>query len=97
ARSTLFLYTTLFRSGGAEQLRGRDGGGKPRLLDPHLPVHDGRSARTGGNFAGGGRGSDHEHHAGGRHGAYPRDRPAEVAGSQAADRKSTRLNSSHVK
>src|SRR5690606_40890717 len=79
-RSTLFPYTTLFRS--------RDAEGEQLPLDPH------RRHRPGGQDR---RGAD----------PHPRDAPAGRArrrgtlalqgGVARRDRKSTRLNSSHVK
>src|SRR3712207_8769269 len=72
-RSTLFPYTTLFRSGGAGEVHGAAGGGRW-----HGPG-GGRRGRAVRGDGGSGRG-----------GARPR------AGGAAADRKSTRLNSSHA-
>src|SRR5437773_4711069 len=74
-RSTLFPYTTLFRSpGGAGHRHAREGGGRPLRL-ASLRGEDFMERRrflvkTGGVLA--------------------------AAGAAAADRKSTRLNSSHI-
>src|SRR5690606_40605928 len=71
-RSTLFPYTTLFRSGGSV----------PRLVLAWWPAQQGDGAGDGGRpqLAGSG--------------AQP---AGDLVGAPLADRKSTRLNSSHVK
>src|SRR3712207_7175008 len=79
-RSTLFPYTTLFRSGGF---------GEVRRGHPGLP---GPERRPGAGVEGGLRGGRREDQG---------DPDAATAGevrgdAQAADRKSTRLNSSHA-
>src|SRR5699024_12091016 len=89
--STLFPYTTLFRSGGGDE-RGRvlrlalPAPGQKPGVPPHAPAAE---------FYGGGGPAVHvcgQHHrspvSGGGH------RPAGAPAAQ--DRKSTRLNSSHV-
>src|SRR5690606_41011650 len=80
ARSTLFPYTTLFRSGG----RGRCLRRAPRGDDPAGAEEALRQAAPGARHAG-----DAQHQL----------RPAPGHGAQGRheDRKSTRLNSSHVK
>src|SRR3712207_7130929 len=79
-RSTLFPYTTLFRSGHAGGHRG--GGGEAE------PVGSCRS----------GRGEDRRQQGSGTGGGRPApvDARDHEAPAQAADRKSTRLNSSHA-
>src|SRR5688572_30896580 len=70
-RSTLFPYTTLFRSTSSRRTRRRSSGTSP------TPCHD-----RGGRYN-----SSHDEKVGGDHRAHCRPRWA--------DRKSTRLNSSH--
>src|SRR3989442_11755877 len=80
-RSTLFPYTTLFRSGHTEPT---DTGGCPTQLRGGHRHHHGQAARQ-------------EHHSHG-HAVHDRgrkrERPRPV---RIRDRKSTRLNSSHVR
>src|SRR3712207_8289975 len=87
-RSTLFPYTTLFRSEGAEG-GGAEGRRERRARAP-IPGHgvavEGR--RDGGRLA-----RDVEQDGG--HGAAEQRAPVH-AGEQDEDRKSTRLNSSHA-
>src|SRR5207302_10221679 len=81
-RSTLFPYTTLFRSGaGAEGHTRQDGAGE------HFQLAPAQHHRAVGNGAG-----RHDLHA-----AVADHAAAVDAAAQQQDRKSTRLNSSHVK
>src|SRR5690554_7151413 len=73
-RSTLFPYTTLFRSRGRGAPRGGDGGPPGRRAEPPDGGAQSPPPRGGGT-------SD----------------PAGGPGSEVPDRKSTRLNSSHVR
>src|SRR3989442_4419592 len=75
-RSTLFPYTTLFRSGG--HCPGAGGSDFHRETEGNPPLRDRRRIRRRGDF-----------HTSRRHLAGDAGRPA--------DRKSTRLNSSHVR
>src|SRR2546430_2991068 len=68
-RSTLFPYTTLFRSAQAEEAEGR--GVEDRARDPEGRLDDQRGRRV------------------------RQDRPQQDTPRPRADRKSTRLNSSH--
>src|SRR3712207_8316727 len=72
-RSTLFPYTTLFRSAAAEDRIDRRGRNLRRFVDAAVRAGDACRRRS----AGGARG-------------------VRAAAQQAADRKSTRLNSSHA-
>src|SRR5690606_41401050 len=83
-RSTLFPYTTLFRSQRAEAFL--PAGGPHRFRVRHLR----RGIRPGGRGAG-----DRPVRRPGA--AHPRHRPPRGAPPGLVDRKSTRLNSSHVK
>src|SRR5436305_11956803 len=85
-RSTLFPYTTLFRSDGAGgQHRGRvDPGFQSLRRGTDVVDHRGR--------LGGGDGS-----GGGGHRSVLRDGKIDDFKRQGVDRKSTRLNSSHVR
>src|SRR3712207_7628823 len=80
-RSTLFPYTTLFRSVVGHRVAGRRGGRDPEVLElaarRSVRVAQDREAH---------RAGDHRDHQDG--GADDEQRPA--------DRKSTRLNSSHA-
>src|SRR5256885_7961169 len=76
-RSTLFPYTTLFRSLGFPKRRAAPGGSR-------VAPHDGRFARSGADGPALGSRSARVL------------RPRRRAASFAADRKSTRLNSSHL-
>src|SRR5436853_5903434 len=73
-RSTLFPYTTLFRSAGNRGPRGAHGGRRPR--DRHGGGHPDRQEGLG-------------------QGRPPRGVPGRAPGHR-RDRKSTRLNSSHL-
>src|SRR5262245_63006356 len=77
--STLFPYTTLFRSGG----RGRRAAGRRR--EPWRPLHDAHARPWGLSTLGGGPGGGQGHVA-----------AVDGLGQARGDRKSTRLNSSHL-
>src|SRR3712207_8551108 len=79
-RSTLFPYTTLFRSDESRGSGGGGGGGRDQGFARHPPAE--RGAR---------RGRADRDHAQGRGLARGQGHPAPVP-----DRKSTRLNSSHA-
>src|SRR5690606_41159834 len=82
--STLFPYTTLFRSPAEAHFGDRLGGDQQRI-DSHLRVESG---------VGGGALDIYSDFVGGR-GAD--DNLVDAGGVEGIDRKSTRLNSSHVK
>src|SRR3712207_7173409 len=87
-RSTLFPYTTLFRSGADDRGRARPGRPDDAAHARRLDALDGAvHARRGAGIAAAGPGLDRGAALTGRPGRLPR------AG---ADRKSTRLNSSHA-
>src|SRR2546421_4584737 len=80
-RSTLFPYTTLFRTRAADDLRAALDADEDRAGRWVVPGAAGRAARDGGRRLGGDRHRTARRLAGGDH--HP------------GDRKSTRLNSSH--
>src|SRR5256885_11023873 len=77
-RSTLFPYTTLFRSPRAQGTPGAGTAPRPRSRAPRRPRRAPGSARRP------------------RRAARPRATPRPAAAARRADRKSTRLNSSHL-
>src|SRR3712207_6964756 len=81
-RSTLFPYTTLFRSRAAAVLRAGPHGGARHRRGPGLPARAAAGVRRRGGRRGGR----------GLRGDRPRGQPRLAQ----ADRKSTRLNSSHA-
>src|SRR3712207_7507985 len=88
-RSTLFPYTTLFRSGAVEGLAlGARGGGFGRGAGGGRGGGGARAAALGGEGAGDGRA--------GPRAQQPRRPPGQARRGPARDRKSTRLNSSHA-
>src|SRR3712207_6937785 len=78
-RSTLFPYTTLFRSRGEHRPEVTDAGHRVRLAGPRGPTEGGAGQGLGGG----------DREAGGDPGPL-------VDRGRLADRKSTRLNSSHA-
>src|SRR3712207_7772022 len=82
-RSTLFPYTTLFRSEGAAVVEQRGEGGVDRLDDAGLDQRAGHVRPA------------HHTATGALDDLAPRDRVAGL-GQRGQDRKSTRLNSSHA-
>src|SRR5690242_20973688 len=79
-RSTLFPYTTLFRSAARAAVRGRGRGGE-------------RGQPSEAAAPGGGAGDARARH---RHQRAPVQAPGGVRRAAVRDRKSTRLNSSHM-
>src|SRR3712207_7261491 len=87
-RSTLFPYTTLFRSRPAERARARAGAAVP-AAQPRAVAGGRQGGRPDGGDGGGRRGG-----AGG--GGRPGASRGGVQRRRRPDRKSTRLNSSHA-
>src|SRR3712207_7068040 len=83
-RSTLFPYTTLFRSGGEEHVGGKRSSSSSV---PHGYLSGGKPRRSR---------RDTKRRLPLARGAWPRGGPARPRARKAGDRKSTRLNSSHA-